>query len=122
MKTHKWELPEKIKTVEMKKAGEEYKGETLKEDRVIKDEKKNPFTGSIIIEVPKYTQRLQYLKECNFKTNKAGEVDQSGGTYDSIIKMIDIAKKHMTKVEVMRVEDGLLFESIEDLEYDKEGS
>jgi len=110
MKTYVWTAPEKITTVKMDK---DENGEVIQKQ----EEKDNPFEGTVILKVPKYTERLQFMKTCNF-----GSKVEDGVNYDSMIEMIKIAKDHITKVELKRKEDGQEFTTVDDLEYDSEGS
>ena len=118
MKTYKWNAPKKINVPEVLKAGDMFEGKKLKENKTTEKEIDNPFKGSVIIQVPKYTERLGYIKECNFNPDDGA----SSSTYESMIKMVGIAKKHITKVELLRISDEQIFSSVDDLEYDKEGS
>lgn len=85
---------------------EPYKVPVTPEDSEWDSEKENqtkqsesPFKGSVVFTMPLYTQRLKYLKECNFNTGK--DVDVAGGSsYDSMIRMVEIAKKHIAKVDL----------------------
>ncbi len=86
-----------------------------------KDEKL-VFEGEVVINLPKYSERLALLKSLNFKTSNDGKVEASSDQIDSMIKMIEIASKHVASVKVRRIDDGYEFNSIDELEYDKEGS
>ena len=68
--------------------------------REIVFECKEPFEGSAKIELPKYTQRLKYIKECNFKVNADGEVDASTDQLDALMSMVEVAKKHISDVDI----------------------
>lgn len=74
--------------------------------------------GHVEIDVPKYTQRLKYIQECKFKLDEKGmiKVDMSG--LDSIVKMIEFAKKHITNVDLTNSETGMKYTKFDDLEDD----
>lgn len=112
MRTHIW-TPEPLDVPEEEKND---KGETIyKEDGVtpkIKVVKKDsPFKGIVIFKIPKYTERLEYIKEC--KIGKDEDPDAK--------RMVEIAIERITKVELTRIDDGMEFKTIEDLQYDKDG-
>jgi len=113
MRTHIWK-PGEVDTPEEVK---DEKGDTVYEEdgvtpkiKVIK--KPSPFKGIVIFNIPKYTERLGYIKDCNIGKEGA-DTDQQ--------KMIEIAMKRITKVELTRIDDGMKFSSTEELEYDKDG-
>jgi hypothetical protein len=105
--------PDKYKTVE----AVEVDGESVTKEV----EKDSPFDGFIDVKMPKYGERLQYSKECNIKVDKTGEVD-SANNFDIAIKLLEIAKKHISTVKLKRKDDGFEFTAVEQMEYDKEGS
>lgn len=80
-----------------------------------------PLQGKAEISIPSYQERLKYIKQCNFKSNKSGEVQISGDDMDALSKMIEIAEKHTKTVQMIREEDGTQFNSFQDLSYDSEG-
>lgn len=63
-------------------------------------EGKKDFEGKVVVTLPLFAQKLKYIKECNFKTNKKGEVEVGLEQLDSLIKMIEIAEKHIKSVEM----------------------
>jgi len=75
--------------------------------------------GTIEIRLPKYTERLKYLRDCQFEINEAGEVEVSNGMLDSTIKMIEIAEKHVEKVDLVN-EMSQEIKSFEQMEYHPE--
>ena len=77
---------------------------------------KKDWEGSIEIDFPKYTQRLKYIQECQFKLNSDGEINISLDSVDSIIKMIEISRKHVKSVDVLHKKTGSKFAKFEDLE------
>jgi hypothetical protein len=80
----------------------------------------NGFKGSYTIEVPKFTQRLRYIKECNFKLDASGNLSVSIEESDAIIKMIEIASQHVKELNIEHVESGKKFDSMEQMEYDSD--
>jgi hypothetical protein len=81
-----------------------------------------PFKGSVKIKVPKYTDRLRLMKECNFKVRADGQIDPNTDMIDQAIKMVEVAKKHVLEVDLVRDEDKERFTDFESLEYDSDGS
>ena len=76
----------------------------------------SPFEGSVEIEIPKYTQRLKYIRDCNFVTGTDGEISAGMDNVDSIISMIESARPHVKNVKVKNVETGDEASSFEELE------
>lgn len=68
----------------------------------------SPFSGIVKIEVPRYPQRLKYIKECNFAMDEKGQVKSGMDSIDSIIKMLEIASKHVQEVN-LKHKDGAEF-------------
>lgn len=68
------------------------------------------FEGSVTLALPNYIQRMGYIKQCNFKTEKdaKGNVEVVAGmeNIDSIIEMAKIAEKHVKKVDLKNLETG----------------
>jgi len=79
----------------------------------------SPFEGQVIYNMPLYTNRLKYLKECNFSSGE--DVKASGANYDSMIRMVDICKKHIVKVALKVKCNGEEIKSLEELELYQEG-
>lgn len=106
--------PAKYKTVE---AVENEKGEV--ETKEV--EKDSPFDGFVDVKMPKYGERLKYSKDCNIGATKDGEIDVANN-FDIAINLLEISRKHIGRVSLKRIEDGFEFTSVDQLEYDKEGS
>lgn len=81
-----------------------------------KTDMKATWAGKIKIEFPKYTQRLKYIQECQFKLDESGEIKISVDSVDSIVKMIEIARGHVKEVDVTHIKTGYVFTQFEDLE------
>ena len=79
------------------------------------------FEGEVTISLPKYKERLQMLKEVNFKYVN-GQVESGLDQIDSMVKVVEIAEKHIVSVNLTRIEDQAQFLSIDDLQYDKDGA
>ena len=114
MRTHNWK-PGKVSVAEQAK--DENGKDIFEEDGMTPKmeviEKDSPFEGIVILKVPKYTERLKYMRECGIG-KKDSEIDQ--------LKLIKIGIDHITKVELIRKEDKHVFKSVDDLEYDKDGA
>lgn len=72
--------------------------------------------GTVKVRLPKYTERLQYLRDCQFKINGDGDIEIDSGMIDSTIKMIQIAEKHVESVD-LALESGKEIKSFEEMEY-----
>lgn len=85
-----------------------------------KPQENHDFEGVIELNIPKYTQRLKYIKQCNFKAkkNEKGELEVDAGldSLDSIVEMVEIAKQHVEKVNVRHKESQAVFKSWDELE------
>ena len=114
MRTHIWK-PEEIDSPEEVKDND---GNSVYEEdgitpKIKMIKKPSPFKGIIIFEICKYTERLKMMKECNIGVEKKDT---------DTVKMVEIALKKITKVELTRIDDGKEFKTTEELEFDKEGS
>lgn len=78
------------------------------------------FSGSVILKVPSHVDRLKMSKAITTKIKPDGEMVEDV-ELNITEKMFDFVKKHVQKVELVRIEDGMEFSSIEMLEYDKDG-
>lgn len=78
------------------------------------------FEGEIKIRAPKYTERVGYLKQAVLSTEN-NELNVTAMNADRIERMVEIAKRHIEEVNIVRIEDGYEFKSVDDLEYDTDG-
>lgn len=92
--------------------------EIEKDGKLVKETIKTEFEGKVSIEVPKYVQRMKYLKECNFKIGEGSQVQMGMESMDSIVKMIELAPKHVKNVSLSHMKSGDKFKKWEDLEED----
>lgn len=79
--------------------------------------KEGKLKGHVVIDMPNYIQRLQYVKECNFQV-KDGEVSYGVNNIDALVKMIEVAKKHVKEVHLKKGKEE--FKSFDDLLDDAE--
>lgn len=84
------------------------------------DVKQNNIHGTVDILVPKYTQRLKYIQDCKFKTDDAGNIKVDMSSLDSVIKMVEISKKHVLNMDLLNEKSGRLYKNFDDLEDDAE--
>lgn len=56
--------------------------------------------GELILEIPKYRDKLKLIKECNFKVSNEGTVNISADAIDSMIKLIDMTEKYFKKINL----------------------
>lgn len=73
--------------------------------------------GSIEVDLPKYVQRLKYLKDANFKINQDGTVGNDVDNLDLTIRAVELAEKHIKKVELTVKETGQKIKSVEEMQY-----
>jgi len=78
------------------------------------------FEGSAQLQVPKYTERLKIIKNCNFSLGTEGEAQVTTDQLDSVIALIEGTKGYIKDVKIKHVESGAMAESFEDLEYSPE--
>ncbi len=62
--------------------------------------------GTVQVEIPKYVQRLKYLREAKFKVNSEGQVDNSVNNLDLMIKAVELAEKHIKTVDLTVKDTG----------------
>jgi hypothetical protein len=75
------------------------------------------FSGFAKLAMPKYRDRLQMIKDCNFKVNQNGEMESGFENLDGLTKMIDFAAKSVKEMEIVHVASGTLAKSFDELEY-----
>lgn len=68
------------------------------------------FTGALVLRVPTFDERYQYMEEC-------GVVGETVGI-GAIRKAVKLSAPHYVKVDLKRDEDGKVFSSFEDLAMD----
>lgn len=86
---------------------------------VTESEVASQFEGEVKFVIPTYSQRLRYIKETNIGSSDEGLTEIDG--IDRLEKMVEIAKKHIKEVNLVRIEDGFKFDSLELLELDRDG-
>jgi len=72
--------------------------------------------GEIVVNLPKYTERLRLIKSCNFKTNDGGEIVTGFDQVDSLITAIEETQKFIESVSLV-TKDGQKIDSYEELEH-----
>lgn len=82
-------------------------------------EKTNPFKGKVVLDIPKYQERLSIIKEMNLKAQD-GEMEQDTGL-DGAGKLHEIAMKKIKSIDVEHKDSKIVFNSVDSLEYYKEG-
>lgn len=79
------------------------------------------FSGMVKVKIPKHQERVRFVKTLNTNVNSSGELVQSNVMSRAEI-MMDFAVKHIESVDLKRIEDGFVINSVEMLEYDKDGA
>jgi hypothetical protein len=57
-------------------------------------------SGTLILSVPTYRERLKMIKECNFKVSEEGNVNINSDTIDSLIKLLDVTEPFFKKIDL----------------------
>jgi hypothetical protein len=74
--------------------------------------------GKVVFEVPKWTERMKYVKECKFTIDSEGNVEAGADQIDSLIKMVELATPHIKTVDLKTKEGSSVFKSFDDLQSD----
>lgn len=80
-----------------------------------------PFEGKITLKVPSYKERLEMIKQLNFKVGGSGEMEPQTSKMDSAIDMVDLLEKHIACVD-LKASDGSEVKSVDELGYWVEGA
>lgn len=92
----------------------------LKEDGSFEKKMKEPvFSGSITLKVPKHTERIRFAKTLTSKVQNGELIEDKEMT--NAEKIFNYVREHVQSVCLVRISDGLAFDSIEMLEHDKDG-
>lgn len=71
--------------------------------------------GKIIVSVPLYRQRLQYVKDLGLKVDAEGSVTTSESDgIDTLLKMLPMIEKHVIEVDIKK--GNITAKSLNDLE------
>ena len=63
--------------------------------------------GTVEIDIPKYMQRLKYMRDANFKVDEKGEVaTDNTSALDQTIFAVSLAEKHIKKVDLTVLKTG----------------
>lgn len=79
------------------------------------------FNGTVKVKIPKHQERMRFLKSLNLKVSSDGEVEKRD-SFDMGDKIFDFVIQHIEAVDLVRVEDGTPFKSVEMLEVDSDGA
>ena len=75
------------------------------------------FEGKALLKMPKYRDRLQMIKSCQFKIDASGDVVNGMDNLDSLSKMVEFASKAVEKLMIKHIDSGVVAKSFEELEY-----
>lgn len=117
MYTFRWK-PEETEEPEV-----DASGKVIKEaDGSAKTKKVAPlFTGDVLLEIPKNSERLAYIKGLSLSIGSDGTLNKSEAI-DRADSMMSFALKYIKEVNLVRLEDGFVFNKPDMLEYDSDGS
>jgi hypothetical protein len=79
------------------------------------NEEKNPFSGTVVLKLPKFTERNVLLREISFKRDQVNEADVTTNL-EVLEKLVKIVQDHVLKVDVKKGEKQFL--TLDELEYD----
>lgn len=117
MYSYDWK-PEEMEVPEIDSSGAAVKNE----DGSVKTKKIEPvFSGIVKCNIPKHGDRMKFVNTISSEINQEGELTEAKGV-DKGQMMIDFAMKHIKEVNLVRKEDGFIFNKIEMLEYDIDGA
>lgn len=74
------------------------------------------YEGKALLKMPKYRDRLQMIKACQFKFDKDGNVEGGLDNLDGLLKMIEFTSKAVEKLKVKHVASGSVAETFDQLE------
>ena len=73
--------------------------------------------GTVEVDLPKYVQRLKYLKEAKFKINPDWTVSDQVDNLEITIKAIELAEKHIKKVDLTVKETGDKIKTVDQMQF-----
>ena len=73
--------------------------------------------GKIELNMPRYTTRMSYIRNCNFQVNDQGEANVNNEMMDSVVKMGEYLEKHIGKVDVEHIPSGTKIVKAEELQF-----
>jgi hypothetical protein len=85
-----------------------------------KENGESPFSGKVILKIPKYLERLELVKKFQFGVNKQSEVEASDQV-DSTMKAFELIGPHVVSVELEIKETSEKITDLEELGYYQEG-
>lgn len=77
------------------------------------------FTGHVVAAIPKHKDRIEFVKRLALIA-KGEEVTSVSGM-EQTEEFLQFAEKQITEVKLTRVEDGYLFQSVDELNSDSDG-
>ncbi|MDZ4678399.1 MAG: hypothetical protein SGI74_12920 [Oligoflexia bacterium] len=77
--------------------------------------------GEIHLLKPTQVEKFQFIEECGYDITPDGKVKPGDNKWKTIIKMLELSKKHYVKVDVTKT-DGTKLESFDDLHHDQDCS
>jgi hypothetical protein len=81
---------------------------------------KPTFEGFIMLKCPSFDERMAMLESLGLRASSKGEVDTDGVDGIQLIrKLVKASEQFYESVQLKRLEDGVEFESFEDLSYDE---
>ncbi len=108
------------RAVELEKACEMIVSYNVDDPSELKEGEVSLFTGFIKYKLPGYIERLRILKQVNYKISN-GEM-LSEDLWETSIRLAELAMNLITEVNIVRREDGYVFDSVNTLQYDVQGS
>lgn len=82
------------------------------------DDKK--FEGSLIVSLPSFDQKYQYMEDSGFSVNDKGEFESGVKQIPAIRKMVKYVKDHIITVSLKKLSDGSDITSYDQMIYDSD--
>lgn len=77
------------------------------------------FTGHVVASIPKHKDRIEFVKRLTLASKEAEMVSVSGMEQTELL--LGLAEKQITEVKLTRIDDGYVFQSVDELNSDADG-
>jgi len=78
--------------------------------------------GTVTIELPKYIERLKYMRDANFKISANGQLSGDVDHLEVAIKAVELAEKRIKEVNLTIVSTGVKVTTVDQMQYSSECS
>lgn len=84
------------------------------------EDSKATFSGCIVMQVPSFDERYQFIEDSGIDVADDGGVSRKGSNFSIIRNMVKASSKFYKEVKLKRLSDGMEFNSFEALSMDPE--